>query len=232
MLWCPDIPLKLKLHFYTFQAVKIYHRVTDISYVWLSSFEFFSSTSLRLPPVFSSCHFSPAGIVYFFHSWCGPSSERPGCCRLSAHSPQHTGKNGEFPPLWSSSFFKRFHSILQKINKKTNLASIILPWLRITNVRSVRMCTRLVLWGGAWGRLANVHHTYVHKSKHFPRGTAASLFIVNSPHTHKGSHPLINMQRLHGAIIHSPTFKHLTVLAGHGSVRCLLASSAVYASTY
>lgn len=66
----------------------------------------FLPTSLWLPPVFSSCRFSPAGMSYFSHSWRGPSSELPGHCRLSAHSPQHTAKNGEFPLLWSSSFFK------------------------------------------------------------------------------------------------------------------------------
>lgn len=71
-----------------------------------------SPTSLWLPPVFSSCRFCPAGIVYFSHSWRGLNSELPGRCRLSAHSPQHTGKSGEFLPLWSSSFFKRSHSIL------------------------------------------------------------------------------------------------------------------------
>lgn len=92
-------------------------RVTNIKHVWMRSFSF-SPTSLWLPPVFSSCLFSPAGTVYFSHSWRGPSSERPGRCRLSAHSPQHTGKNEEFPPLWSSSFFKRFHSILKKKNNK------------------------------------------------------------------------------------------------------------------
>lgn len=82
-----------------------------------SSFLFFP-TSLWLPPVFSSCRFSPAGMSYFFHSWCGPGSERPDRCRLSARSPQHTGKNGEFPPLWSSSFFKLFHSILMETERK------------------------------------------------------------------------------------------------------------------
>lgn len=50
-------------------------------------------TSLWLPPVFSSCRFSPAGTSYFSHSWRGPSSELPGHCRLSAHSLRHTGKN-------------------------------------------------------------------------------------------------------------------------------------------
>lgn len=95
------------------------------------------------------------------------------------------------------------------------------PLPQIMKVRLVCKCTHQTLWGGAWERFANVQHTYVNKSKHFPGGIAASLFIVNSPHTHKGSHPLINMQRLQGAIIHSPTFQHLTVLTGCGSA-CLL----------
>lgn len=92
--------------------------------------------------------------------------------------------------------------------------------------------TYQILWGGAWERLTNFRHTYVNKRKHFPGDTAECLFIINSPHTHKGSHPLISMQRLQGAIIHSPTFQHLSVLTGRGSVRHLLASSAAYASAY
>lgn len=82
-------------------------------YQWVCCFSLcealcFLPTSLWLPPVFSSCRFSPAGMSYFSHSWRGPSSELSGRCRLSAHSPQHIGKNGEFLPLWSSSFFKCF----------------------------------------------------------------------------------------------------------------------------
>lgn len=91
----------------------------SMSLLWVCTlFACFLPTSLWLPPVFSSCRFSPAGMSYFSHSWRGPSSALPGHCRLSAHSPQHTGKNGEFPPLWSSSFFKCFHSILIRTYRK------------------------------------------------------------------------------------------------------------------
>lgn len=71
-------------------------------------------TSLWLPPVFASCHFSLAGMSDFSRSWHGPSSALLARCRLSARSPQHTGKNVEIPPLWSSSFFKYIHSILRR----------------------------------------------------------------------------------------------------------------------
>lgn len=85
---------------------------------WMSSRTLLTPTFLWLPPVFSSYRFSPAEMSYFFHSWRGPSSVLPGRCRLSARSPQHIGKNREFPPLWSSSFFKLFHSILVRADVK------------------------------------------------------------------------------------------------------------------
>lgn len=96
--------------FIHFRLLKSHYPIVAICSIWLIKF----FTSLWLPPFFSFCRFSLAGIVCFSHSWRGPSSELPGHCRLSAHSPQHTGKNGAFPPLWSSSFFKCFHSILKE----------------------------------------------------------------------------------------------------------------------
>lgn len=110
-----------------------YPRVTICSICLIKFF-----TSLWLPPFFSFCRFSLAGIACFSHSWRGPSSELPGHCRLSAHSPQHTGKNGAFPPLWSSSFFKCFHSILKETNQ-TNTNSMlvrILFYRTCTNIKS------------------------------------------------------------------------------------------------
>lgn len=127
----PELVQKLQVH--SLQATySDYPRVTICSICLIKFF-----TSLWLPPFFSFCRFSLAGIVCFSHSWRGPSSELPGHCRLSARFPQHTGKNGAFPLLWSSSFFKCFHSILKETNQ-TNTNSMFV------SILFYHMCTNIM----------------------------------------------------------------------------------------